>query len=225
MIVTPQLRQLLEESFNKFRPRLSDDVTDEMAFPSYLRGNLLSRYFFWRKLKYVIRSAELQPEAVVFDFGCGSGILLPTLSSENRSVWATDLFLEPDRYLEGALKLSSVQFVEPGSWPESIPDRSFDVIIAANVLEHIDERKKVLQIFAQKLKPDGRLVISGPTENALYRMGRRLVGFSGDYHVSTIYDILAEVHETGFRRINQYKVPLFEPFCLYVIAAFGPAHP
>jgi hypothetical protein len=57
MIVTPQLRQLLEESFNKFRPRLSDDVTDEMAFPSYLRGNLLSRYFFWRKLKDVIRSA------------------------------------------------------------------------------------------------------------------------------------------------------------------------
>lgn len=224
MIATSELKQLLEESFDRYCAQLSADITDEMAFPAYLRGNALSRYFFWRKLEYVIKAAALRPDTAVFDFGCGSGVLLPTLSDEGRVVWATDLHLGPAQYLTSAMKLSSVEFLDPDAWQKEIPDGRLDVIIAANVLEHIEDRKSLLRILAQKLKPDGRLVVSGPTEGELYRMGRRLIGFSGDYHVSTIYDILSDVRETGFRNVYQHKLPFIEPFCLYIIASFQSAN-
>jgi hypothetical protein len=43
------------------------------------------------------------------------------------------------------------------------------------------------------LKPGGQLLVTGPTENLAYRIGRRMVGFTGEYHHLTIYDVLKEV--------------------------------
>jgi len=40
---------------------------------------------------------------------------------------------------------------------------------------------------------DSLLVVSGPTENLLYRAGRLCAGYSGHYHVSTIYQIEREL--------------------------------
>ena len=33
----------------------------------------------------------------------------------------------------------------------------------------------------------------GPTENWLYKLGRRIVGFSGHYHVRDVHDIAVEM--------------------------------
>ena len=42
---------------------------------------------------------------------------------------------------------------------------------------------------AQALPDNGVLVITGPTENFMYRFGRKLAGFSGHYHHTTIQHI------------------------------------
>jgi len=67
------------------------------------------------------------------------------------------------------------------------------------------------------LEPGSQLVISAPTENFLYRFGRRLAGpeYSGEYHqrgVAEIRRMLAE--RTGVRQIATlyWPVPLFEIF-------------
>lgn len=221
-IATPDIKQLLEEIFIKYGSDLGDTITDEMAFPSYLRGNVFSRYIFWGKLDCVIQTAQLRPDMTVFDFGCGSGILLPTLCNERRTVYATDLQLASAQYLASSLQLTSVKFVSANIWQHAIPNCSLDVIVAANVLEHIDNRASLLDIFASKLKPNGRLVVSGPTESVLYRMGRRIVGFSGEYHVATVYDVLTDIDASGFHRIYRRRWPIPEPFCLYIIAAYTP---
>ena len=57
--------------------------------------------------------------------------------------------------------------------------------------------------FVRLLKPDGRLIVSGPTESVFYRAGRRLAGFSGHYHVRNIYDI--ESHLSQFFRLSLVK--------------------
>ena len=74
-----------------------------------------------------------------------------------------------------------------------------DLILALDVLEHVDDLPKVLQDMARLLKPQGLLLVSGPTENWMYRLGRsigqRFAGpeFSGHYHHRNIYDVQGEL--------------------------------
>lgn len=210
----------MRSAYAEALPALGRDVTDEQALPAYLEGWALSRWVFWTKLKHVVRLAQLRPNSRVFDFGCGSGILLPRLSDGGRRVYAADLHTEMARSLAGQLGLTRVEFVPVADWRTVVPDGAMDAIIAANVLEHVENRQEILADLRRKLAPAGRLVISGPTENALYRFGRSLIRFSGHYHVTNVHHVLADARAVGLREVAIRRWPLPGPFCLYQIAAF-----
>lgn len=220
MIARRETHAAMLAAADEYGRRLGTKITDEMAVPAYLQRGLISRAVFWRKLVHILRAAQLRPGARVFDFGCGTGVLLPSLSAAGRQVQATDLHLDLARSLVRQLDLKRVELLAVDEWSAAIPDGSIETIIAANVLEHIEERTALLTRLAEKLTRTGRVVISGPTENALYRLGRRLIGFSGDYHVTTIREILDDARAVGLRQVYSKQWPLPGSFCLYRIAAF-----
>jgi hypothetical protein len=43
--------------------------------------------------------------------------------------------------------------------------------------------------LAESLADDGVVIVSGPTESPLYRLGRRVAGFGGHYHKHTVFDV------------------------------------
>ena len=58
-------------------------------------------------------------------------------------------------------------------------------------LEHVDDLQFVMGKLISLLKPDGEIIISGPTENFFYQLGRKLAGreFSGHYHERSITQV------------------------------------
>jgi len=89
---------------------------------------------------------------------------------------------------------------------------SVDVILALDVLEHFESLDTILNQIHGMLKPGGQLLVTGPTENWAYQIGRRMVGFTGEYHHQTIYDVLKEVaKQFEVQVVDQipYLVPLF----------------
>jgi ubiquinone/menaquinone biosynthesis C-methylase UbiE len=78
----------------------------ETAVPSYTHANPLIRRLFWKRLDMAIGLAEIRPTDRVLDFGTGSGILLPTLQQQARSVSATDLDVSPSQGLARTMNLS-----------------------------------------------------------------------------------------------------------------------
>ena len=72
------LREGIAAAAREHESSLGREVTDEQAVPSYLRGWWLSRQVFWGKLGPIVRAAAPAPGRTLFDFGCGTGILLPT---------------------------------------------------------------------------------------------------------------------------------------------------
>ena len=216
------LREAISRAFSTHEGVLGREITDEQAVPSYLRGWALSRAVFWGKLKPIVRAANVRPGEAVFDFGCGTGILLPTWVGRGARVWATDLHLEMARHVARELVPGQVDFVASDAWCDAIPDGSLDAVVAANVLEHIEDRPALYSTLRRKLKPCGRFVVSGPTENSAYRFGRALIGFTGEYHVTTIDDLLREVAHRGFRQTWLHRYPLPGPACLYRVARFEP---
>jgi len=91
----------------------------------------------------------------------------------------------------------------------------FDIITALDVLEHVPDLDETIVRLGNLLKPGGKLVVCGPTENAFYRLGRRLAGFSGAYHLRNIEDIRQSVHKQ-FSTVNLGTIypwlPLFKLF-------------
>jgi len=216
-----EIREHLRAVLAEGSADLPQDVLDEMAVPSYLRGNALSRFVFWRKLRWVARFAAAAAGEAALDFGCGAGVLLPALSRQFAKVYATDLRLDIARRMTERMSLSNVTFIEPAELA-GLGSDILDVVVAANVLEHVPDPPATLRRFGELLSPEGRLIISGPTENVLYRFGRRIIGFSGEYHHRDIQDILSDVREAGFRIARRRRWPAPGPFCLYVIAICVP---
>ena len=119
-----------------------------------------------------------------------------------------------------------MKFVDPESISADIEDQSLDLIIAANVLEHVPSLENTIQLFQKKLKNEGSLIVSGPTENFIYKTGRKILQitgnkkFSGDYHVTDINNIFKKINYNQFKLQQTKKVPLPFIITLYWIGKF-----
>ena len=146
----------------------------------------------------------------VLDFGAGSGILR-TLLPEHVSYHYTELDDDLARQLQeahpDATRVTS----------ETPKASRYEVIFALDSLEHNEDISSLLLEISARLSPKGVFILSGPSENLLYRLGRRLAGFGGHYHAQTIYDI-ERAAESDFERIALKAVPFGLP--LFRISAW-----
>lgn len=197
-----------------------------MAIPSYLHRNPALRWMAWRRLEVVVAALHKlaprkAPGSLVVDFGCGSGVLFQDSLARFERVMGVDLVLDAARALVAELGLSGVDLCSPAEGETCIVPGSADVIIAAEVLEHVDDLPPTLRQFKTWLKPNGRLLVSLPTENALYRLGRRLAGFSGHYHHSNAESIDQDLRAFGFRRESRVQIPAPGPLSIYWVMEYS----
>lgn len=198
---------------------------DESGFPAYSHLNPLINWLFWQRLRTAMNFIDKHaPYENVLDFGCGSGVMLPFLAQHSRQVTAIDIDLLPVESLKKYIPLAEnvrVLDAKQISLPQLTP-KSFDLINALDVLEHVDDLSTTLSDLLNLLKPGGRLVISGPTENTFYKIGRKLAGpeFSGEYHERGTAEIKRELARgAGVRQIATlyWPAPLFEIFVAQVL--------
>lgn len=96
-------------------------------------------------------------------------------------------------------------------------DSSFTFAYALNTLEHIKKIDAALTEIKRVTSEGGYLIVSAPTENYLYRLGRKLIGFQTpkDHYYSSkeIEDKLSK-HFKIIRRKTIYPIlPLFRIYC------------
>jgi 2-polyprenyl-3-methyl-5-hydroxy-6-metoxy-1,4-benzoquinol methylase len=197
---------------------------DEAGFPAYSHTNPLINWLFWQRLRTAMEHIEKQaPYEKVLDFGCGSGVMLSFLAQHSGHVTAVDIDLVPLERVKKYIPLEeNVLVLDANRVPISqLTPKSFDLINALDVLEHVDDLPRTLSDLLHLLKPGGQLVVSGPTENILYQMGRKLAGpeYSGDYHERGSGEIKREL--TRLAQVRQiatlyWPVPLFEIFVAQV---------
>jgi 2-polyprenyl-3-methyl-5-hydroxy-6-metoxy-1,4-benzoquinol methylase len=206
------IRKVLDES--------EQGRMDEAGFPAYSHKNPLINWLFWQRLRKVMDYVEVDaPYGHLLDFGCGSGVLLPFLCGISTRVTAMDIDLHPferisrHRSFPANLEVHNARRVTL----KDLPDTTFDLIIATDVLEHVEDISGTLTDMKSLLKPVGQIIISGPTENVLYKIGRALAGpeYSGDYHergILEVRELLGEKMKVIPIATLYWPVPLFEVF-------------
>jgi 2-polyprenyl-3-methyl-5-hydroxy-6-metoxy-1,4-benzoquinol methylase len=193
---------------------------DEAGFPAYSNPNPLINWLFWQRLYKAMDHIEKHaPYEKILDFGCGSGVMLPFLARQGKHVIAYDIDLLPLERVSKHIPLpANTEVLDGRQMPVSqLEPKSFDLINALDVLEHVDELPRRLSELICLLKPGGRIIVSGPTENVFYQIGRKFVGpeYTGEYHERGVAEIKREL--SYLARIEHIAtlyqpVPLFEIF-------------
>jgi SAM-dependent methyltransferase len=199
-------------------PGMTDHDRDEMAIPSYLHWNPFIRWLMWRRHEVVAELAALAPGQRVLEFGCGLGLFLPTLAERAGTAYAIDHFPAYAKALVASRGLP-VTFVDH---VDDLGDGSLDTIVAADVMEHLDAPREWAARFRRKLVGGGRLVVCGPTETAIYKLGRIVAGFAGkgDYHHTNITRLRDDITKSGFRLERRRTLPFSMPPHLFEVLAF-----
>lgn len=202
---------------------LPAEERDEMAIPSYLHRNPALRWMAWRRVEVMAGLLQECPQGGrVLDYGCGTGVLFEAALARAAEVVGVDLVLDAARMWTAKRGLDRVRLLSPDE-AEGLPDASFDRVVAAEVLEHIDEPTAVLTLFRRLLRPDGRLLVSLPTENRAYRFGRRLAGFRGHFHVHDATAIDRRIQAGGFLRERSSWIPMRGPLAIYLVGVYRAA--
>jgi 2-polyprenyl-3-methyl-5-hydroxy-6-metoxy-1,4-benzoquinol methylase len=134
----------------------------------------ISNEAIYSAIERIIKSLNLGGH--VLDFGAGKGRLAAHLASMGRfeSVTAVDLLTPP------AAESPPVRWIEADlNGPVDIAASRFDVIIAAEVIEHLENPRAVAREWLRLLRPGGTLVMSTPN-NESWRSLSALV-FKGHY--------------------------------------------
>lgn len=211
------------QTLNEMAAMLPAEERDEMAIPSFLHKNPALRWMAWRRVEEVARLLErhVPQGGRVLDFGCGTGVLFEAALARASEVIGVDLVLGAAQLWVEKRGLTRVRLLSPEA-AQGLTPGSLDVVVAAEVLEHIDEPADTLAFFRRVLKPDGSLIISLPTENAAYRFGRRLAGFDGHFHKHNAHSLDQLIRRSGFRRLSGRTIPGPGPLSIYLIARYAP---
>lgn len=115
-------------------------------------------YYVWRtsKLKGEI-SKYIKKKGSVLDVGGGTGIMAEFLPE----------FVDKDEYVNLDISKEMLKYCEYRticSPAEDIPlpDNSFDYVTSSEVLEHVNDKTKMLEECYRVLKPGGKLILTTP---------------------------------------------------------------
>ncbi|MGC8880106.1 MAG: class I SAM-dependent methyltransferase [Anaerolineae bacterium] len=128
---------------------------------------------------------HLPPRTKVLDIGCNTGELGAQMKAL-RDCYVVGVERESYYYSLAAQRLDVVIIADVMNLPESLPpDGQFDVVVAADVLEHFPNPWRVAHLLSGYLRGGGRMIISVPNV-ANYALRLRLLAGRFDYNSTSI---------------------------------------
>ena len=190
----------------------------------YYHPNLILRESFWLRLRainYQMSQLGLKGGHCL-DFGGGSGVFLPTLARRFTRVTCIDLDTTEAEALVEGYQLLNVNIVRADISAVNYSATPFEVIVAADVLEHFQELDIPISVIRQWLSPNGYLFTSLPTENWFYVLLRKLFGIEKpkDHYLKSV-EVESYLKRSGFVAVKRIYLPLFIPFAsLFLVTAW-----
>jgi len=177
----------------------------QKVFYALLHTLFLRSWYVRRELRALTRSLPVSMPLDVLDAGTGFGQYAYYIAREipNSRVLAVDI--KPD-YLEHAGRFISrtplkgrLEFEEQDLTVLDL-DRRFDLIVSVDVMEHIEDDRRVFRNFARVLKTGGHVIINTPSDQGGSDAGADAETGFIDEHVRPGYsmdELHAKLREAG----------------------------
>jgi SAM-dependent methyltransferase len=183
--------------------RAANAIRNDRLYPRWSS----SRYCVLAGLREALKEAiddNVQVGASVLDFGCGDRPYEPLVTARGATYVGVDLPGTPkvDRFVDDKGRIDA-------------RDRSVDVVLSTQVLEHVDDPRAYLHEAHRVLQPDGILILSThgywtyhPNPKDLWRWtgeGLRTQIEEGGFEVLTLRGIL-NVGAAGLQLFQDYLI-------------------
>tara|TARA_Y100000310_G_scaffold345660_2_gene467873 strand:- start:1804 stop:2496 length:693 start_codon:yes stop_codon:yes gene_type:complete len=163
------------------------------------------------RLKAVIREVGQIRNKKILDIGCETAPYIGESFIKNNDVTFTDLLQESlERVKHKNCKKVKLDLTKPNK----LKEQSFDMIVCADVMEHIENEKLALTNLLKLLKKNGILIFTAPAYQKFYGIHDKKIGHFRRYDKSDIKRI-AEEHNLKTIR-TRHLVSLILP--LFIIA-------
>lgn len=110
----------------------------------------------------VLALLDGSPGRTILEIGGGEFHTLLSFAESGRELWAVDV-----REPESALDHFVLGSITDPNVAAKLPDGAFDLIIANDVLEHVEDTRAFIKIVVQKLSSGGQLLLSVPNARQL----------------------------------------------------------
>lgn len=148
---------------------------------------------------FIKQIIELKLGGDLLDFGAGTGNLTKQIKSLNQfnSITAIDLLSCPVN-LDSEIKWVVADLNEATNFPEA----SFDVIVSAEVIEHLENPRAVAREWYRLLRPGGKLLFSTPNNESW----RSLLSLLMRGHFVAFGDTSYPAHITALLRKDMERI-------------------
>lgn len=147
--------------------RVKDNLGTEHGYdsPAYWDGLYHAELSAGRKRDYVelheaVRAAVVGKQKVL-DMGAGPGVLAEKLAEDGHDVTVSDFSEVAVKYCQ-QLGFEGFQFDLENDSLKPGQHKSYDVVVATEVLEHLEDPQKAIKKMYSFLKPGGLLIVTTP---------------------------------------------------------------
>jgi ubiquinone/menaquinone biosynthesis C-methylase UbiE len=134
-----------------------------------VRSNFLQRFWHFNKLKIILGLMGNKNPLTVLEIGCASGWLLSRISKRFSAAKCVGIDIDTSLVAYGSKLYPNLKLSVGDAHRLPFPPRAFDIIVCAEVLEHLENPSQVLKEMNRVLKPNGHLVLEIDTNNLLFR--------------------------------------------------------
>ncbi|MBW0177689.1 MAG: class I SAM-dependent methyltransferase [Sediminibacterium sp.] len=175
-------------SNNGFSPEAFDILHSTEQTNFWFRGRNRIILYMIRKFSGFSRKQRF------LEIGCGNGIVLNSLrKSTNYELLGSDIYIQGLK--NAKIRLKGVELIQADA-SKFIDANNYDAIGVFDVLEHIEEDKKVLHNLFQSLRPGGYLYITVPQYMYLWSQFDDIAFHKRRYEMM---ELLEKVKEAGFK--------------------------
>lgn len=145
-----------------------------------------------RLVARLIRDQMVQnPPLEIIDVGCGWGVTLSYLEGLGHRVTGLDVGLDALGLLDRPNRNLVLGDIQNGPIPDSAKGR-FDVVLALDVLEHLDDDRAALDHLLQLVRPGGMVIITVPAQPELWSEFDEIQGHRRRYTKKQVSELMAQ---------------------------------
>jgi len=156
----------------------SPDFTGERFIPG--QGGAQIAYEHLHRYQFALRWAAGKH---VLDVAAGIGYGAGLLAKAAERVWAVDLDAASVQYARRTFPAGNLMFLQGNAASLPMQAHSVDLVIALEVLEHVEDQEGLVAELARVVRPGGTVLISTPNK-ASYSDARN---YSNPFHVHEFY--------------------------------------
>jgi len=184
-------------------------------------------------LTFDLHRINLSSEAPnILDLGCGEGrhIFGCMTVFKNANIIGIDMHeksletcVEGNTFFKGHNNCNNL-FSQASIYQLPFKEKSFDLIICSEVMEHLDDYKKAMKIIHSLLKDDGTLLISVPSyfpEKICWLLSNEYQNMPGGHvRIFTKSSVIKDLESSGFsvissKRFHAFHSPYWWLRCLF----------